>query len=115
MIEQGEVYLVDFAKKYNSEFGKVRPAVVLQNNFFNRSLENAQYQSVLLVPLSTRDIQTEYKIEIAPRDNLKEKSYIVANWLCTLDLKRMQLDKGVITKLSSDELQQLKAKICDLI
>ena len=25
MIEQGEVYLVDFAKKYNSEFGKVRP------------------------------------------------------------------------------------------
>ena len=115
MIEQGEVYLVDFAKKYNSEFGKVRPAVVLQNNFLNRSLENTQYQSVLLVPLSTQDIQTEYKIEIAPRDNLKEKSYIVANWLCTLDLKRMQLDKGVITKLSSDELQQLKAKICDLI
>ena len=33
MIEQGEVYLVDFAKKYNSEFGKVRPAVILQNNF----------------------------------------------------------------------------------
>jgi len=115
MIEQGEVYLVDFAKKYNSEFGKVRPAVVLQNNFLNRALEVSKYQSVLVVPLSTQDIQTEYKIEVAPRDNLKEKSFIVANWLCTLDLKRIQMDKGVLTKLNADELQKLKVKICNLI
>ena len=115
MIKQGEVYLVDFAKKYNSEFGKVRPAVVLQNNFLNKSLGVAKYQSVLVVPLSTKDIQTEYKIEILPRDNLKEKSFIVANWLCTLDMKRIQLDKGILTKLEVDELQKLKSKICDLI
>ena len=115
MIEQGEVYLVDFAKKYNSEFGKVRPAVIVQNNFLNRSLDVSKYQSVLVVPLSTQDVQTEYKIEIGPRDKLKEKSFIVANWLCTLDFKRIHLDKGVITKLSSDELQKLKLKICDLI
>jgi len=115
MIEQGEVYLVDFAKKYNSEFGKVRPAVILQNNFLNRSLEDNLYQSVLVVPLSTQDMQTEYKIEIAPRDNLKEKSFIVANWLCTLDFKRVQLEKGIIAKLSFDEIQQLKSRICDLI
>jgi len=56
MIEQGDVYLVDFAKKYNSEFGKVRPAVILQNNFLNRSLEISKFQSVLVVPLSTQDI-----------------------------------------------------------
>lgn len=115
MIEQGDVYLVDFTKKYNSEFGKVRPAVVLQNNFLNRSLEDNLYQSVLVVPLSTQDIQTEYKIEIQARDNLKEKSFIVANWLCTLDMKRIELDKGIITKLTQDELQKLKSKICDLI
>ena len=115
MIEQGEVYLVDFAKKYNSEFGKIRPAVILQNNFLNRSLEETQYRSVLVVPLSTKDIKTEYKIEITPRDNLKERSFIVANWLCTLDMGRIQLDKGIITKLESDELQKLKSKICDLI
>ncbi len=115
MIEQGDIYLIDFAKKYNSEFGKVRPAVVLQNNFLNRSLDVSKYQSVLVVPLSTQDIQTEYKIEIQPRDNLKEKSFIVANWLCTLDFKRIQLDKGIITKLTSEELKKLKSKICDLI
>ncbi len=115
MIQQGEVYLVHFAKKYKSEFGKVRPAVILQNNFLNRALHDTNYQSVLVVPLSTKDEQTDYKIEITPRDNLKERSFIVANWLCTLDIERIQLDKGVITKLSSYELEQLKAKICDLM
>ncbi len=115
MIQQGEVYLVNFAKKYNSEFGKVRPAVILQNNFLNRALKDTQYQSVLVVPLSTQDEQTDYKIEIRPRDNLKEKSFIVVNWLCTLDVTRIQADKGLLTKLSSDELAQLKVKICDLM
>ena len=115
MIQQGEVYLVDFAKKYNSEFGKIRPAVILQNNFLNRALEDQHYQSVLVVPLSTQDIQTQYKIEIKPRDNLQERSFIVANWLCTLDIKRIELKKGVLTKLSSKELQELKSKICDLV
>ena len=43
MIKQGEIYLVDFAKKYNSEFGKIRPAVILQNDFLNRSLEETLY------------------------------------------------------------------------
>jgi mRNA interferase MazF len=115
MIQQGEIYLVDFAKKYNSEFGKVRPAVILQNDFLNRSLEISKFQSVLVVPLSTQDVQTQYKISIEPRDNLKEKSYIVANWLCTLDLSRIQTQKGVITKLTKDELASLKSRTCDLI
>ena len=115
MIAQGEIYLVDFAKKYNSEIGKIRPAVILQNDFFNRALEVSKYRSVLVVPLTTQDIQTEYKIEIPPRDRLEKHSFILANWLCTLDLKRIQIDKGVITKLRPDELQALKAKICDLM
>jgi mRNA interferase MazF len=115
MIQQGEIYLVDFAKKYNSEFGKVRPAVILQNNFLNRALSISKFQSALVAPLTTQDIQTEYKIKIDPRDNLKEKSFIVANWLCTLDIKRIQVDKGIIAKLDDNELTVLKSKICDLI
>jgi mRNA-degrading endonuclease toxin of MazEF toxin-antitoxin module len=37
MIVQGGVYLVNFAKTYHSELGKIRPAVVIQDNFLNRS------------------------------------------------------------------------------
>lgn len=115
MIKQGEIYLVDFAKKYNSEFGKIRPAVILQHNFLNKAIENNLYKSVLVVPLSTKDIQTEYKIEINQRDNLKEKSFIVANWICSLDIRRVQLDKGVLTKLTDMEFKTLKEKICNLM
>ena len=115
LISQGEIYLVDFAKKYNSEFGKIRPAVILQNDFLNRSLESNIYQSVLVVQLSTQDIVTEYKIEVLPRANLKERSFVVANWLCTLDIKRVLVDRGIVAKLSEYELQQLKIKICNLM
>jgi mRNA interferase MazF len=114
MIKQGDIYLVDFAKKYNSEFAKIRPAVILQNNFLNRALSLSKFQSVIVIPLSTQDIITEYKIEIRPRDNLKERSFIIANWLCTLDLQRIQIDRGIITQLNDDELNKLKSKICDL-
>ncbi len=115
MIKQGEIYLVDFAKKYHSEFGKIRPAIILQHNFLNKAIQDNIYQSVLVVPLSTQDIQTEYKIELSPRDKLKEKSFIVANWICSLDFKRVQLDKGIITKLTNKEFQLLKSKICSLM
>jgi len=115
MIKQGEIYLVDFAKKYNSEFGKIRPAVILQHNFLNKAIQDSIYQSVLVVPLSTQDIQTEYKIELSPRDKLKERSFIVANWICSLDFKRVQLDKGIITKLLDTEFEMLKSKICSLM
>ena len=115
MIKQGEVYLVNFAKKYNSEFGKIRLAVVMQNNFFNKALPFSNFKSVLLVPLTTQDIQTEYKIKLEPRDNLKEKSFIVANWLCTLDVSRILTDKGLITTLSDIEIREMKEKICNLI
>ncbi len=115
MIRQGEIYLVDFAKKYNSEFGKVRPAVILQHDFLNRALTDVGYPSVLVVPLSTQEIETEYKLIIEARDRLKETSTIVANWICTLDAKRIQVDKGVLTELTSEELQTLKEKVCALM
>ncbi len=31
-MRRGEVYLVNFGKKYNSEFGKIRPALIIQND-----------------------------------------------------------------------------------
>lgn len=54
MIVQGGVYLVDFAKSYNSEFGKRRPAIVVQDDFLNRSLAQSAFQGVIVVPLTTQ-------------------------------------------------------------
>jgi mRNA interferase MazF len=77
MIKQGEIYLANFGNKYNSEIGKIRPAVVMQNNFLNKSLPKAKYKGVLLIPLTSDDIVTEYKIKITKRDRLQKDSYIL--------------------------------------
>ena len=77
MIKQGEIYIVDFGKKFHSELGKKRPAVVLQHNFLNQILLTNKFKSVMVIPLSTDDIQTEYKIKISKRGRLKEDSFVV--------------------------------------
>ena len=114
-IEQGDVYLVDFGESYHSEFGKTRAAVIVQNDFLNSILPISRYKSVLVVPFSSKDIESEYRILIKKRDSLQMDSYIVVNWICTLDFKRVQIDKGLITKLTKSEFQELKQKICDLL
>jgi len=114
-IKQGEIYLVDFGKKYNSEIGKIRPAVVLQNNFLNRILPISRFQSVLVLPLSSQDIVSEYRMKIKARDRLKKDSFAVANWICTIDIDKILLDQGILAKLNEDELQELKQKVCNLM
>ncbi len=115
MIRQGEIYLVNFGKKYHSEFGKIRPAVIMQNNFINRTIEKNIYKSVLVVPLSSTTINDDYRLVIKARDNLKKDSECVANWICTLDISRILTHKGVITTLSESEFKELKEKVCNLI
>ena len=115
MIRQGEVYLVNFAKKYHSEFGKIRPAVVLQNNFLNRAIEQKKYKSILVVPLSTSSIDDNFNLPIKARDNLQQDSECVANWICTLDIDRFLFEKGVLTVLTESELEALKGKVCNLM
>jgi mRNA interferase MazF len=115
MIRQGEIYLVNFGKKYNSELGKIRPAVIVQNDFFNKTVEKKLYRQVLVVPLSTVAIEDDYRLKIKPRDRLEKESYMVANWICTLDFNHLLLDKGVIAKLDRDELNELKKRICNIM
>ncbi len=114
-IRQGEVYLANFGTKYNSELGKIRPAVVVQNNFFNRALKSKDYKQILLVPLSTKPIIDDYRIPIKARDNLQKDSFIIANWICTIDFEHLLVEKGVLTKLSEDEFNELKKRVCDLM
>ena len=115
MIRQGEIYLVNFGKKYNSEIGKIRPAVIIQNNFFNRTVDRNLYKQVLVVPLSSIGVENDFRLKIKARDRLEKDSFIISNWICTLDFEHILVDRGVITKLDSSELEELKRMICDLI
>ncbi|WP_299687509.1 type II toxin-antitoxin system PemK/MazF family toxin [Hydrocarboniphaga sp.] len=56
-----------------AEFGKVRPAVVLQIEAFNRRL-----QTVIAAPLTTqlRPEEKALRIEVPPRGRLNQTSYV---------------------------------------
>jgi len=115
VIQQGEIYLVDFGTKYNSELGKIRPGVVMQNNMLNLAVQEKIYRQILVVPFSSLPIEDDYRIRIKARERLHKDSYIVSNWACTIDFSRIQLERGVIARLTPDEIDELKKRICALM
>ncbi len=109
-IKRGEVHLVDFGKKYQSELGKVRPAMVLQSNHVNDNLDIAPFKSVLVVPLTTDIKGGRFRFKVEARDKLEKESELIINWMCTVDLKRVVSAKP-LTLLTPNELAELKIKL----
>ncbi len=109
-MKRGDIYLVNFGKKYNSEFGKVRPALIIQNDVANRNIDKVEFKGVTVIPISTNISGGDLRICIQKRDNLEKTSEICVNELCTLDISRIQLDK-LLTSLSQDELKETDMKL----
>ena len=112
MIKRGEVYLMNFGKQYNSEFGKVRPALIIQNNIANRALEKVYFKGVTVIPMTTQlTIAPDIRVRIEARDNLDKTSDICINELCTLDITRIDLTQK-LTQLSHEEMTLIEQKLC---
>ena len=109
-MKRGEIYLANFGKKYNSEFGKIRPALIIQNNIANRNIDKVDFKGVTLAPLTTVISGGNLRVKINSRDNLKTDSEICINELCTLDLSRLQLDNK-LTTLTDIELSEVNSKL----
>jgi len=109
-MKRGEIYLVDFGKKYQSELGKIRPAMVLQSNYVNDNLDVAPFKSVLVIPLTSDIKGGRFRLEITAREKLEKRSELVVNWMCTVDLKRV-VSEEPLTMLTKDELHELKKKL----
>lgn len=109
-MKRGDIYLVNFGKKYNSEFGKVRPALIIQNDVANRNIDKVDFKGVTVIPMSTNISGGDLRVCIEARDNLEKISEICVNELCTLDISRIQLDK-LLTSLSQDELKEADIKL----
>ena len=116
MIRQGEIYLVDFGNRYNSEFGKTRPALILQSDKVNRLLDKMEYKSVAVVPLTTDQIEGAFfRVPLEPEGKLEKPSDIVCNWVCTVDLERIRVAEGVLTMISPAVVQAVREKVTFLL
>jgi mRNA interferase MazF len=109
-MKRGDIYLVNFGKKYNSEFGKIRPALIIQNDIANRNIDKVDFKGVSVIPLTTTISGGNLRVTINKRENLKQKSEICINELCSLDLSRIELD-NLLTKLTSKEIQEVNDKL----
>ena len=109
-MKRGEIYLVNFGKKYNSEFGKIRPALIIQNNVANRNIDKVEFKGVTVIPITTNLCGGNLRVKIQSRENLLQDSEICINELCTLDLSRIDLDKK-LTTLNSEELEEVRIKL----
>ncbi len=109
-MKRGDIYLVNFGKKYNSEFGKVRPALVIQNDIANRNIDKVTFKGVTLLPLTTNLAGGSIRVLIPKRDALDRDSEICINEICTLDQSRIRLDV-LLTRLSQNEMEEVERKL----
>ena len=109
-MRRGEIYLVNFGKKYNSEFGKVRPALIIQNDIANRNIEKVSFKGVTVLPLTTLIRGGDIRVKIGARDNLEKESEVCINEMCTLDVSRIKIEK-CLTVLTQNEMTEINSKI----
>jgi mRNA interferase MazF len=109
-MKRGEIYLINFGKKYNSEFGKIRPALIIQNDVANRNIDKVAFKGVSVIPLTTNLSGGNLRLQIEKRDNLETTSEICINELCTLDLSRIDFNT-LLTKLTLEEQREVNLKL----
>lgn len=78
-MKQGDIYIVNFGKKYNSEFGKVRPALVIQNDVANRNIDKVDFKGITVLPLTTNLCGRDIRVLIDKQDNLKQTIEVCVN------------------------------------
>ena len=83
---RGDVLLIDFDPVRGSEQGKVRPAVVIQNDVAN------QYSPVIIVAAVTSSLRALHPTDVevrAPEGGLRKDSKVLLNQICTVDRARV--------------------------
>lgn len=101
---RGGVYLANLNPSKGSEPGKVRPVLVVQNNWLNE----LSHPTVIILPLSTVliDDVEPLRFRLEARDLLHSNSDVLCDQVRALDTRRITSD--CLTLLSSNEMQQVE-------
>ena len=104
IVSKGEIWLVNLNPiKKNNEIGKVRPALVFQNNELNHN----NYPTTIIIPLSSDliDDAEPIRFRISKREKLKENSDLVITQIRAIDNSRF-IEKLAI--LGEEEFTYIK-------
>jgi len=102
---RGEIWAVDLEPVVGSEQGKVRPALIIQNDIGNL------YSPVLIVAAITSAENARYDVQIevkAPEGGLYHNSLVLLNQIRTIDKRRVGRYWG---RLSAETMQRVDEAI----
>lgn len=108
---KGEIWLVNLnPQKKSNEIGKIRPAVVIQNDFLN----NSDYETVIILPLTTVliDDAEPLRFRIKKRDGLKSDSDVLISHVRAVDKRRFIQKLG---ELSPKEMEQIRILFGEIV
>lgn len=104
IVSKGEIWLVNLNPiKKNNEIGKIRPALVFQNNELNHN----NYPTTIIIPISSDliDDTEPLRFRVSKREKLKENSDIVVTQIRAIDNSRF-IEK--LATLSENEFEYIK-------
>ncbi|MGM0623252.1 MAG: type II toxin-antitoxin system PemK/MazF family toxin [Campylobacterota bacterium] len=103
---RGEIWLVNLNPvKKNNEMGKVRPALVFQNNALNHS----PYPTTIIIPLSSQLVCDSQPIryKIGKREDLEQDSDLVLTQVRAVDNARFVKKLATVTAKEMQEVKKL--------
>ena len=109
VIKKGEIYLANLGDVKCADIGKTRPVLVFQNNNLNRMIEDGLYSDVVIIPLSSQLKDNDFTLTIKKRDHLLKDSALLCNAIKMINVKRLQLEKGVLTILTIKEVEEVES------
>ena len=102
---RGDIWTVNLEPVVGSEQGKVRPALIIQNDIGN------QYSPVLIVAAVTSGEAARYDVQVevkAPEGGLDHNSLVLLNQIRTIDKRRLGRFWG---RLSAQTMQHVDEAI----
>jgi mRNA interferase MazF len=105
-MNRGDIYLVNFEPQVGSEIKKVRPAVIVSREPFNRLR-----RTVVVVPVSTAHSSTEFPLLVATPSSGKP-SVAVVDQIKAADRARFVRKVG---ELGRAEMQELDRALADFL
>lgn len=105
MVRQGDIVLIELGNIKGSEYGKNRPAVIVQEDIYN------DYFNTTVVALITGKVIPEYTTNIFLQKNesgLKKDSMILTNQLRSIDKSRIN---KIVSTISPSTLNKIKISL----
>lgn len=102
-IRRGDIFSVDLEPAQGAEQGKVRPALVIQNDIGNR------YSPTIIVAAITSGGQTRFDVNVvvkAPEGGLRNDSTILLNQIRTVDKMRLGRYWGYVSPRTMDAVDE---------